>query len=94
MFWAEERGILKGRCDLIITACMSDLDAVIDILTKTPPSQRGKKLPGPGREGWYKRLSNLPSVVFSNANLFSYIDELMEAEQNGVFTFETRLCTK
>jgi hypothetical protein len=89
-FWAYERGILEGRHDLIITSCLPDLDATIDILTKTPPSQRGKKLPGPGRLGWYRRLSSLPAVVFANADLFPYIDELMEAEQKGIFSFETR----
>jgi len=69
------------------------LDATIDILTKTPPSQRGKKLPGPGREGWYRRLSKLPAVVLSNSPLGLYIHELMEAERKGIFAFETRRCT-
>lgn len=89
-FWAYERGILDGKHDLIITSCLADLDATIDILTKTPPSQQGKRLPGPGREGWYKRLSSLPAVVFSDTTLCSYIYELMEAERSGIFTFETR----
>lgn len=89
-FWAYERGLFTGTQDLIITSCSPDLDATIDILTKTGPAHRGKKIPGPGREGWYQRLSKLPTVIFSNFNLQSYARELMEAEQTGVFTFEIR----
>ncbi|MES2921246.1 MAG: hypothetical protein V4819_06860 [Verrucomicrobiota bacterium] len=85
--WAFERGILDGEHDLIITSCSADIEAAIDILTKTPPSQRGKKLPE--REGWHNRLSKLPVVVLSNASLYFYIVELFEAERKGIFTFET-----
>ena len=66
--WAFERGILYGNHDLIITSCLPNLDATIDVLTKTPPSQRGTKPPR-GRERWYQRLSTLPAVIFTNSNL-------------------------
>ncbi len=88
--WAYERGIVQGPCDLTVTAFAGDMDSVIDVLTKTPPSQRGMKTPGPGRERWYRRLSVLPSLIFENADIVSYVDELKTAEEKGIFQFEIR----
>lgn len=89
-FWAYEKGILQGPCDLIITACPDDLDIVVDILTKTGPAQRGLKIPNRGREKFYHLLSHLPAVFFSQQDLSFYVSELMEAEQNGTFSFVIR----
>jgi hypothetical protein len=88
--WAYERGILEGRHDLIINECTSDLDLVIDILTKCPPTQRGMKIPNRQRERWYNLLATLPAVVFSDTPLWDYIHELMEAEENGIFRFTVK----
>ena len=85
--WAFERGILDGRHDLIITECTSDLDEVVDILTKCPLTQRGMKIPNRGRERWYNLLAALPAVVFTDTPLWDYIHELMEAEEKGIFRF-------
>ncbi len=90
VFWAYEHGILTGKCDLIIKDCGADLELVIDVLTKTPPSQRGLRLPGPGREQWRDRLTALPVVIFSQANLENYVGELWAAERDGIFLFEVR----
>lgn len=89
-FWAYEKGILQGPCDLIITACPADLDIVVDILMKTSPAQRGMKIPNRGREKWYQLLSSLPAVFFSQEKLFFYVHELMEVEAKGTFSFEIK----
>lgn len=93
-FWAYEKGILQGPCDLVITACPDDLDIVVDILTKTAPSQRGMKIPNRGREKWYQTLSNLPAVIFAGENLVFHVEELMQAEQAGLFAFAIRPSSK
>lgn len=88
VFWAYEQGILTGKCNLIITDCGPDPDAVIDVLTKIPPAQRGLKLPRPGREKWRQALSVTPVVIFSDADLTSYVPELWQARQDSIFSFE------
>lgn len=91
-FWAYERGILDGKVDLIVIACLPDLDATVDLLAKSGhPSQQGMRIPG-RREKWYALLSKLPAVVFENANLYFHTHELMKAERKGIFSFEIRPC--
>jgi hypothetical protein len=90
MFWAYEQGLLTGNCDLVIKSFSCDVDDVIDVLTKTPPSQRGVRIPRPGREKWRQALAATPVVIFADANLGNYVDELWEAQQEGIFSFEIR----
>ena len=93
IFWAYESGLLTGKCDLVITRITGDVNDVIDVLTKTPPSQRGMRLPGNGREKWRAALASLPAVAFAGANLYNYVHELWEARSHGTFSFEIRPVT-
>jgi hypothetical protein len=89
-FWAYEKGLFQNGIDLVVTSYRGEIDAVIDVLTKNPAFKRGEVYK-PGRKGWYARLSTLPAVVFRNVNgLDSYVNELYEAEKDGLFTFEIR----
>lgn len=90
VFWAYERGLLTGRCDLVITGFAGNADDVIDVLTKTPLSQRGMSMPGRGREKWRMTLATLPAVIFADEDLYTYVHELWDAENNGTFFFEIR----
>ncbi|HEX7862150.1 MAG TPA: hypothetical protein VF773_17580 [Verrucomicrobiae bacterium] len=88
-FWGYEHGCYDEGVDLVITSYKGDVDDLIDVLTKTPPSQLGQ-MHGPGRKGWYARMAQMPAVVFRNTKLWSYIPGLREATDKGLLTFEVR----
>lgn len=90
IFWAYESGLLTSKCDLVITGIAADVDDVIDVLTKTPPSQRGMKIPGRKREKWRTALASIPATIFIDTDLYPYAQELWDAQNHGTFSFEIR----
>lgn len=89
-FWAYEKGILSGPCDLIVTKvhemdntidCLSRNSSAIDrIKRRAPPSQHFSE--------WREILGVLPATVFKSADLYFDVHDLMKLEQRCYAEFQ------